>query len=108
RWSTKASIRSRITVPVRQSTKGEAMGIYVPKMNRAGFLVVKLPTKEYGLTRARDVTIAYEHNGYCKIHTRETSNPETAFGFVVTTSLQNIRSEERRVGKEGRSRWWPW
>jgi len=69
------------------------MSINVPKMNRAGFLVVKLPNKEYGLIRARDVTIAYEHNGYCKIHTRETSNPETDFGFVVTTSLQNIAGQ---------------
>src|SRR5207248_8505967 len=36
-------------------------------------------------------------------------NPVTFADFVTSTTHKTLRgrSEERRVGKEGRSRWWP-
>ena len=35
-------------------------------------------------------------------------NLPTAQGYSDSKGLFSARSEERRVGKEGRSRWWPW
>ena len=34
--------------------------------------------------------------------------PGAVFGLLVIYSLRNVRSEERRVGKECRSRWSPY
>src|SRR5690554_8109659 len=33
---------------------------------------------------------------------------ERQIGQLSGGQQQRVRSEERRVGKEGRSRWWPW
>src|SRR5690625_1628567 len=54
------------------------------------------------LTRGKDVVLEIDWQGAAQVRQLR---PDTTSIFILPPSRESLRSEERRVGKEGRSRW---